>query len=149
MAYGIVKNESDAEDIIQEVFLNVHRFLPQFRQEQSFKNWIAKIAVHRSIDFKRRAYVKRERSTHMIEEMYDVGEDVVEQAFMQKQSAIHIQEKLNQLPVNYREVIQAYYIDEKSMDEIALEQGVKRKTVESKLYRARKWMRKHWEEDES
>jgi RNA polymerase sigma factor (sigma-70 family) len=55
---------------------------------------------------------------------------------------------VNSLPNNYREVIIAYYIEEKSYQQIALEQGVELKTVASKLHRAKLWMKKHWKEDD-
>jgi RNA polymerase sigma factor (sigma-70 family) len=52
------------------------------------------------------------------------------------------------MPPNYRDVIYAYYITEKSYKQIADEQQVEVKTIEMKLYRARNWMKKHWKEDD-
>ncbi|MEX2104399.1 MAG: sigma factor-like helix-turn-helix DNA-binding protein, partial [Bacilli bacterium] len=59
-----------------------------------------------------------------------------------------IRERLNELPQNHREVIYAFYIEEKSYQQIAEEQGLALKSIESKLYRAKLWIRNHWEEDE-
>jgi RNA polymerase sigma factor (sigma-70 family) len=57
-------------------------------------------------------------------------------------------EKIKQLPDNHRAIITAFYLEEKNYEQIAAELNVTVKTVESKLYRARHWIRKSWKEEE-
>jgi RNA polymerase sigma factor (sigma-70 family) len=57
-----------------------------------------------------------------------------------------VREKLECIPENYREVIYGFYIAEKSYQQLAQEQNVQVKTIETKLYRARQWMKTHWKE---
>lgn len=52
------------------------------------------------------------------------------------------------LPARHRDILVQFYIEEKSYDQIAREQNIAVKTVESRLYRARSWIRKHWKEEE-
>lgn len=59
-----------------------------------------------------------------------------------------LREKLNDIPDNYRDVIYGYYIAEKSYQQLAEEQNVQVKTIETKLYRARIWLKKHWKEED-
>lgn len=52
------------------------------------------------------------------------------------------------MPEAYRDVVVAFYIEEKSYQQIALEQKLALKTVESKLYRAKQYMRRTWKEED-
>ncbi|KAF4323815.1 hypothetical protein G195_003008 [Phytophthora kernoviae 00238/432] len=59
-----------------------------------------------------------------------------------------LRERINQLPAQHRDIITAYYLSEKNYEQIARDAQVAVKTVESRLYRARQWIRNHWKEDE-
>lgn len=59
-----------------------------------------------------------------------------------------LRERINQLPAQHRDIITAYYLSEKNYEQIASDAQVAVKTVESRLYRARQWIRKNWKEDE-
>ena len=67
---------------------------------------------------------------------------------LKKERQHMLERNINKLPSNYREVIIAYYMDEKTYQQIADEQGAELKTIASKLYRAKQWMKKHWKEDD-
>lgn len=93
------------------------------------------------------------RQENMVEEV--VGDDLtapamenIEVILLKKERLEMIHEKIAALPENYREVIHGFYIEEKSYKQMAEEQGVEVKTIETKLYRARQWMKKHWKEDD-
>lgn len=60
---------------------------------------------------------------------------------MTKEQKLLIAQKLRELPDNYRDVVLAHYLEEKSYQEIALQENIEVKTVEMKLYRARKWIK--------
>lgn len=70
----------------------------------------------------------------------------VEDVFLRKERQDRLRQKVNELPPNYRNVVVAYYIEEKSYQEIALREGIEIKSVESRLYRAKKWLREQWKE---
>ena len=72
----------------------------------------------------------------------------IEALLLTKEQKLLIAQKLRELPENYRDVVLAHYLEEKSYQEIALEENIEVKTVEMKLYRARKWIKKHWKEEE-
>jgi len=54
VAYRVLGNWSEAEDVAQEVFLNLSRSVRSFRGDASFRSWIYRIAVNRAIDSRRR-----------------------------------------------------------------------------------------------
>lgn len=63
-----------------------------------------------------------------------------------KQEMIH--REIDSLPEQYREVIQSFYLQEKSYEQISQETGIEKKSVESRLYRARLWMKRHWRKED-
>lgn len=145
--YSILQHEIDAEDVAQEVFVQIYLSLPSY-QEKGLKTWMTRIAINKAIDFKRKRQRNKEELMDSMEEIYpnvDVDTHNLDSLFLKERKEI-IAHRLDQLPPNYRVIIHAYYMEEKSYQEIAKEQGIKVKTVESKLYRARKWIRKHWKE---
>ncbi|WP_099354977.1 RNA polymerase sigma factor [Fredinandcohnia onubensis] len=146
--YSVLRHEKDAEDATQEVFLKIYYALPQY-SSQGMKAWLTRIAVNHAIDVKR----KKQRQQEMVLEPDDIPtlsspEENVVLPLLQKEQRELVKSRLHDMPANYRQVIEAYYIAEKSYKQIAEEQQVEVKTVETKLYRARNWMKKHWKEDD-
>ena len=136
-----VRNQKDAEELAQDVFVRVYYALPQF-EERGFKTWLTKIAVNMAIDHKRKLTRRKEEELDNI----DVATNELEEKYMQKETKRILYEKLETVPDNYRHVLVAFYLEEKSYQEIAREQSVEVKTVETKLYRARKWVKERWKE---
>ncbi|QYR19274.1 sigma-70 family RNA polymerase sigma factor [Paenibacillus sp. sptzw28] len=148
VAYSVLHSTNDAEDLTQEALLKIYASLPQY-QHQGFKTWITRITVNKAIDYKRSRERKREQLSDEPELLLPMElTKTVEDEVMYKHRRQRIREYLDEIPDNYRDVLVAFYIEDKSYQEIAVEQGVTLKTVESKLYRAKQWIRKHWREDE-
>ncbi|MWV44668.1 sigma-70 family RNA polymerase sigma factor [Paenibacillus sp. HJL G12] len=148
-AYSVLREQKDAEDAAQEVFLQVYKSLPDYRS-QGFKTWITRIAVHKAIDAKRRLNRRREDQMadgELIEHLPSAEEDVLGQLVRHEKKML-LEKKMDQLPAQHRDILNQFYIQEKSYDQIAREQDIAVKTVESRLYRARSWIRTHWKEEE-
>ncbi|GIN58462.1 RNA polymerase sigma factor [Lederbergia ruris] len=146
--YGVLRNEKDAEDATQEVFLKIYTSLPKY-ENQGFKTWMTRIAVNHAIDIKRKKVRRKEDQQVEYEESYHTpSTENVEFLVIQKERRHLLRERLKELPANYREVVEDFYIQEKSYQEIAEKTNVKTKTIEVRLYRARQWMKKHWKEDD-
>lgn len=148
-AYSVLKNAKEAEDAAQEVFLQVYKSLPEYRS-QGFKTWITRICVNKAIDAKRKLSRRREEQMadgELIEHLPSAEEDVLRQ-LVRKEKQKLLERKMDGLPAQHRDILVQFYIEEKSYDQIAREQNIAVKTVESRLYRARSWIRKHWKEEE-
>ncbi|WP_379388225.1 RNA polymerase sigma factor [Paenibacillus septentrionalis] len=152
-AYAVLHHHQDAEDVAQEVFVQIYRALPEYRN-QGLKTWITRITVNRAIDARRK--LGRQRVTvapdHddiqlQADDQWSEQLSTEHQVLKQERKAM-IREELKQLPEHYREVIQSFYIEEKSYEEIATQQGLEKKSVESRLYRARLWLKRHWRKED-
>ncbi|MFE4240327.1 sigma-70 family RNA polymerase sigma factor [Peribacillus butanolivorans] len=146
--YSVLRNQKDAEDATQEVFIKIYTSLPQYKN-QGFKTWITRIAVNHAIDLKRKRERQKEESHEVQPSEAHLGlSDDVEAVFFRNEKRKQVLRKLNDLPEGYRDVVYGYYIQEKTFQQIAEEQQIQVKSVEVKLYRARNWMRKHWKEED-
>lgn len=148
VVYSVVRNEKDAEDVTQEAFIKIYYALPKY-QNQGFKTWMTRIAMNTAIDLKRKhARQKESVVEHETLSVLSESEENVVVPLLRKEQQEVVRSRINELPDNYRGVIKDYYITEKNYKQIAQEQQVAVKTVEVKLHRARKWMKKHWKEDD-
>lgn len=146
--YPVVGDAKDAEDITQEAFVKIFVSLPRY-QHQGFKTWITRIAVNTAIDYRRKRASRRERLTESHDEpVQQASEEAAEYAVIRKERGELLAKYINDLPENYRDVVVAFYMEEKTYQQIAAEQGVEMKTVASKLFRARNWMKKNWKEED-
>lgn len=147
VVYAIVRSPQDAEDVTQEIFLKMYAALPQYRK-QGFKTWMTRVATNKAIDHVRKLRRRKEDMEPEVEAAAPVRSapegSQQEEQLIDKERKTLLHRRLNDMPPNYRDVVQAYYLDEKSYQQIAVEQQVELKTVESKLYRARHWIRKNW-----
>lgn len=146
--YAVLRNQKEAEDATQEVFIKIYTSLPSYGN-QGFKTWISRIPVNHAIDVKRKQARNREETVEVLE-ANGLGTpcDGVEKEVIEGNRRKLVRTRLEELSENYREVIYGFYIEEKSYQQLAEEQKVQVKTIETKLYRARHWMKQHWKEDD-
>jgi len=131
------------------VFLQLYRSLPDY-QLDNLKAWIGKITVNKAIDWKRRQakFILEDPDTALEKVMDDrsIGPD---QQVIKHERATKIKDLCRTLPPRYSRIVIKYHFEEKSYQQIAREEGISLKTVESRLYRARKLMRERWKEGEN
>ncbi|GMK47687.1 hypothetical protein PghCCS26_48170 [Paenibacillus glycanilyticus] len=150
--FAVIRSPHDAEDVTQEALLQIYRSLPEFRMD-GFKTWITRIAVNKAIDWKRSRMRKPEELVDSLtgleaEGMITERGLAVETAVIDREEQRQVREQVEQLPDNYREVVTAYYMENKSYEEIAVQTGLEKKSVESRLYRARNWIKRHWRKED-
>ncbi|MEH7438871.1 sigma-70 family RNA polymerase sigma factor [Neobacillus drentensis] len=146
--FAVLRDQKEAEDAAQEVFMKIYTSLSQY-ENQGFKTWMTRIAVNHAIDVKRKQARRREEVVDALEQQaLGTPRDSVEKEIIENDQRKLVRKRLDELPENYREVIYGFYIAEKSYQQMAEEQKVQVKTIETKLYRARSWMKKNWKEDD-
>ncbi len=146
--YSVLKDQKEAEDATQEVFIKIYTSLPKY-ENQGFKTWITRIAVNHAIDMRRKRQRRKEEMTEELESHIGGSQaDDVELEVIKRERQKLVQQRLEEVPANYRDVIYGFYIQEKSYQEMASEQNVQVKTIETKLYRARLWIKTHWKEED-
>lgn len=143
----IVRDHAAAEDVLQETFLQIYRSLPAYAGG-SLKAWMARIATNKAIDWNRRA--SRQRWEEPVADWQDLDGarplPSAEDEVLRRAGLAHLVEACAGLPPPYRQVFLRYYGAGKSYQELAAEAGVSVKTIESRLYRARRMLRKRLEE---
>ena len=147
IAYRMMGNYHEAEDITQEVFVTVYNKLYQYDSSKKFGPWIHRIAVNTCISTlrKRNKVVSISFDETYVPvnelELNDLYEDphlIVEQQELKAE----IEEALLELPESYRMVLVLRYQLDLKNQEIAEILGVSRENVDVKIHRARKALRK-------
>lgn len=130
VAYHYLHDRPLAEEVAQDVFLQLHRHLGSLESPAHVANWLRKVAVHRSIDAGRKRKLRPQVSL----------EDVPEQSVPAARGDPVLSEKLRQLvaslPEKARMVVVLRYQEEMGPDEIARVMGIPCGTVKSQLQRA-------------
>ncbi|MEV2909325.1 RNA polymerase sigma factor [Paenibacillus larvae] len=151
--YSVLRHPKDAEDITQETFVTIYFSLPHY-QGKGLKAWMTRIATNKAIDYKRRAFKKREESTDEMEavastfSVHVAASTDIEETLIRKERKELVVQMMTQLPPNYRKTVELYYFYDKTYQDIAQEEGISVKTVESRLYRAKQWVRANWKEED-
>lgn len=147
----IVRQDKEAEDVLQEALWQIYRSLPAYRSE-GFKTWITRIAVNKAIDWNRKQRHLLERKTvGTTEEAEWIPGPTqpckpVEDTLLREEEKTAVAAILEELPDKYRSVLYRYYIEDQSYQEIAEAEGLPVNTVAARLHRAKRLFRTRWEE---
>lgn len=131
--------EAELEDAAQEVFVIIHRKLPEFEGRSSLKTWIVGICIRVASDWRQRAYVRRETQTDAVPERTISGETPTRQIAM-RQARKKLDALLNELDTHKREVFVLFELEQLSMTEVAEAIGAPVQTAYARLYAARKFI---------
>lgn len=128
MAFSLIRDRYDAEDIHQEVFVRYLRKRPEFENEEHEKAWFLRVTINLCKNFWRTAWRRRTVDLEEAEAEPDKREDG------RDDEIIHM---VKRLPQKYRIVIHLFYYEELSVSEISELLHVKPSTVRTHLTRAR------------
>ncbi len=145
IAYGITLEKEESLDIVQDVFLKVWQNIHTFRQDAKLSTWLRRITVNQCLNWQRR-WKRRFRWHHRSLESDDAGDypelgtdDYHPESLYQKKELEKIVwEALKKLPEDARAVFVLKEAEGLSYDEIASTLKIKRGTVSSRLFYARK-----------
>ncbi len=141
VALKISHHPKDAEDITQDVFLQVYHSLANYHFDSSLSTWIYKISVNKGLDWKRKNKMKKKESLYEEDQIYSISDDT-EPTLLKKERNMKLQQILQTIPEIYQSVLLLYYYEHLTYLEIAQRLDITSKTVESRLYRAKKMMKK-------
>jgi RNA polymerase sigma-70 factor (ECF subfamily) len=131
-----VSNETLAEDLLSEVFLDVWRQAGRFQRRSSVSTWLLAIARHKALSARRRR-TGAELDEKIEATVADPANDP-EAALQEKDRAEVLRRALIRLSSEHREVIDLVYYHEKSVDEVAHILDVPPATVKTRMFYARK-----------
>ena len=136
VAFRIVGNIDEAEDVLQEAFLDAFNRVKDFRQETTFGLWLKQIVVHRAINLLRKRrldFIELEEG--QIDNIADEeGEDDEEIQY----KAAQVKEAMRELPEGYRLVISLYLLEGYDHEEIGQILKISENTSRTQFLRAKR-----------
>lgn len=139
MAYKFTNNYTEAEDLCQEIFIKVYGALPSFKGQSQLSTWLYRIAVNRCLDWKRRTkpglfqMVNISEISPGLKTNRSTEDEVI---YKEKQEFIH--KTVYSLKDKYKTIVILYHFNGLSYKEISEVLSLPVKTIETRLYRARK-----------
>nr|WP_320119924.1 sigma-70 family RNA polymerase sigma factor [uncultured Marinifilum sp.] len=132
----IVKDECEAEDIMQEAFLSAFKNIAKYKGEVSFGAWLKKIVINRSLD----SLKKRKLELFPLEnELYKLKNTETEDKLEDNSQQIEeIKNAINLLPTGYRIILSLYLLEGYDHEEIASVLDINASTSRSQFLRAKK-----------
>jgi RNA polymerase sigma-70 factor (ECF subfamily) len=154
IAYGFLRNQEDALDVVQESFIKVHRYLHNFEGNSSFYTWLYRIVSNLCIDHIRKN--RRHRELEFDDGLrHDGAEEGEGAAFvppsslgdpaglLQRREILEaVQDGLQHLSDKHRAVIIMRELQGMSYEEMAREMGCSKGTIMSRLFHARRNMQR-------
>lgn len=150
-------NQTDALDLMQEVFLGVYRNLHRFRGDSQFTTWLFRIAHNKAVDMSRRKYMVTSLSTlagqNQSEEdvldhiTNDKGEQDPQRLLSASQTNTEIIGCLDILNWEQRLVVELKVFQSHTFEEIAEMQDISANTVKTRFYTALKLLKNHMEQN--
>ncbi|MGJ4915347.1 RNA polymerase sigma factor [Bradyrhizobium sp. HKCCYLRH2060] len=151
IARGILRNDSEAEDVVQETYVRALTHLDEFRGQSSLSTWLVRIAMNEAMG---RLRGQRPALQLDVQHQDRPGAEVIqfpatssdpEKSVAQRQIQAVVERAIDDLSEPFRLVFIARVIEEMSIDETADLLGLKPETVKTRLHRARGMLRENVE----
>jgi len=146
MVVRYARNESDREDLAQEVFIRAYRALPKYKGTGSFEGWLRKIAVHTCLDWLRKkkrtesvalGEMDKEKGIWVDAEIEDINNSPSEEILNSREALEILQKAMESLSPEDNLVIVLKEIEGRSINEISHVTGWSETNVKVRAYRAR------------
>ena len=137
IAYGILRDSADAEEVAQEVFLRAYQKLQSLREAEKFRAWVNRIAYRLALNRQRglRRRLARETVWHAAGtgETVDGTRNAEELVLVER-----LRNEIEGLPEKLRRVLQLSIVEDMDATDVAVVLGIPAGTVRSRLHTARK-----------
>lgn len=146
MMLKMCSNKDDAEDLTIEAFGRAFKKLDQYSPSYAFSTWLFKIASNNAIDFLRK---KKQQNSVSLDNRQENNEGMdyssniksgtldPEESFIRKQKLDNIRVLVDNLKPKYKEMIELFYFQELSHEEISQQLNLPIGTIKAQLFRAR------------
>lgn len=151
LAYRMLNNQHDSEDIVQETFVRVYLNLNQYDDTQKFSTWIFRIGKNLCIDLLRKKKDVRSLDSGLGDDkertFYDkLTSDEIgpENRVLLNEFKDQLRKVIDKLSDKYKTIVTLYYLHELTLEEISETLSLPVTTVKTRLYRGREQLRKKW-----
>lgn len=153
LARGILRNDSEAEDVVQETYVRALTHLEDFRGDSSLATWLSRIAMNEALGRLRRQRPGVELSSlppgtleaQIIQFPNSATSEDPEKTMAQREIQRVVEHAIDELPDNFRIVFITRVIEGMNVEETAEILGLKPETVKTRLHRARSMLRENVE----
>jgi RNA polymerase sigma-70 factor, ECF subfamily len=150
VARAILKDDADAEEALQEAYITAYTRLAAFRGESKLATWLTRIVINESLGRLRKQKkhevvvpfspdVERERDEQDL--LSSAGNASPEMAAMRAEMRAVLEQKIDELPLDFRTVFMMREVEEMTVEETAHCLGIPEPTVRTRLFRARALLR--------
>jgi RNA polymerase sigma factor (sigma-70 family) len=149
IARSILRDDAEAEDVVQEAFVRAFTGLATFRGDASFNTWITRIAMNEALGCLRsrrptvdwETYGENRRQEQVLNVPRSAVSGDPEQIMAQGEIRVVLEQAIDELPNSFRAVFVARLVEGMSVEETADLFGLKTETVKTRLHRARLLLR--------
>lgn len=145
-AFSILKTHQDADDVVQETFIRVHRALPSFRWESSFRTWLITIATRQALNYRERL-LKQPDSLDGQEEGFEHPalrtEGTQADHILDEEARQLLAEAMPKLPPRQKQALQLKLQHDWKYERIAQEMGTSVGSVKAHIFHAIQSLTKH------
>lgn len=154
IARSILRNDSEAEDAVQEAYVKAYLRLESFRADSSLATWLIRITMNEALGRLRRqrptvdldCFEPEQPAAEIIQFPQMAARDDPERTMAQRQILRFVEQAFDNLPEIFRLVLMARVIEGMSIEETAELLGLKPETVKTRLLRARQLLRDRLDE---
>jgi RNA polymerase sigma factor (sigma-70 family) len=141
MLKRVLKNEMDAEEVLQDCFLKTYNGLASFKNEAKFSTWFYSIVYNTAMTKLSGKKRKIESGMSSVDDHLDLQSSDDFRTTEQSSTSAFINSLVDELPPNYAAVINMFYMNEMSCEEISDVMGISVSNVKVLLYRSRNALR--------
>ena len=149
LARGILRNDSEAEDVVQETYVRAFTHLQDFRGDSSLATWLGRIAINEALGRLRRQHANVEWTSlppgtleaQIIQFPLSAASENPEKSMAQRQIQHVVEHAIDELPEAFRIVFITRVIEGMNVEETAEILELKPETVKTRLHRARTMLR--------
>ena len=139
IAYRVVRNREDAQEIVQDAFVKTFRSLHLFRLEDSFSPWLYRIVYTTALTkTRKKRLATKDLNENIGTDITNYAENNVWDEILQKGKEKYIRLAMDQLSIEDDLILTLYYIQEQSTNEISRILSIDVSAVKVRLHRARK-----------
>lgn len=146
-AMSIVRSKEEAEDIVQEAFTKIYMNAAKFKKQDGaqFSSWGYRILINTALTHYQKQKRKGERQTELDEEIWALIPDRNLRQFEKKEFIDEVASVLSRLPEPFAKALSSFFLEGKSQEEMAKEEGISVGAIKTRVHRAKKEFKKVYE----
>ena len=141
MLKRMLKNEFDADEVLQDCFLKAYNSLGSFKGEAKFSTWFYRIVYNSALTKLSSQKRKIEAEMSSVEDNFDLESEYNADDIEKKDLQEFVQDIINKLPERYSAIITMFYLNEMSIEEISEVMQITVSNVKVMLHRSRNALR--------